>query len=73
MGYSIRSRKIIKRLEAEGWSLRGIDGDHHNFKKPGVRFIVTVPHPSKDIPLGTLRNIYRYAGWGWPPSSDDFA
>ena len=26
---------------------------------------VTVPHPQKDIPIGTLRNIYRQAGWPW--------
>ncbi|MFB2704814.1 type II toxin-antitoxin system HicA family toxin [Marinobacter shengliensis] len=24
-----------------------------------------VPHPRKDIPIGTLRNIYRQAGWDW--------
>ena len=26
---------------------------------------VVVPHPRKDIPIGTLRNIYRQAGWNW--------
>ena len=26
---------------------------------------VTVQHPRKDIPTGTLRNIYRQAGWPW--------
>ena len=26
---------------------------------------VTVPHPKKDIPVGTLRNIYRQADWQW--------
>lgn len=30
--------------------------------KPGK---VTVPHPNKDLPAGTLRNIYRQAGWHW--------
>ena len=26
---------------------------------------VTVKHPTKDIPIGTLRNIYRQAEWKW--------
>ncbi|WP_304073098.1 type II toxin-antitoxin system HicA family toxin [Maricaulis maris] len=72
MGYSIPSRKIIKRLKADGWRLHGIDGDHHNFRKAKVG-IVTVPHPSKDIPIGTLRSIFRQANWPWPPGSKDFA
>ncbi|MEO5365954.1 MAG: type II toxin-antitoxin system HicA family toxin [Magnetococcus sp. WYHC-3] len=24
-----------------------------------------VPHPRKDLPPGTVRNIYRQAGWEW--------
>ncbi len=30
--------------------------------KPGH---VVVPHPRKDMPLGTLRSIFRQAGWDW--------
>ena len=26
---------------------------------------VTVKHPTKDMPIGTLRNIFRQAGWKW--------
>ncbi len=26
---------------------------------------VTVPHPKKDLPVGTVRSIYRQAGWDW--------
>jgi len=26
---------------------------------------VVVPHPHKDMPIGTLRNIYRQAEWDW--------
>ena len=40
-------------------------GSHHQFKhhsKPGR---VTVVHPMKDIPTGTLREIFRQAGWNW--------
>lgn len=57
------SRKLIRLLEADGWYLIEVRGDHYQYKhstKPGR---VTVPHPKKDIVTGTLRSIYRQAGW----------
>jgi predicted RNA binding protein YcfA (HicA-like mRNA interferase family) len=57
------SREIIRHLEKEGWKLLRITGSHHHFGKPGRRDIVTVPHPCKDIAIGTVKNIYRRAGW----------
>ena len=38
-------------------------GDHEKFTHPDKPGHVVVPHPRKDIPIGTLRNIYRQAGW----------
>jgi len=32
--------------------LAGVRGDHHNFKHPASRFIVTIVHPQKDVPVG---------------------
>ena len=29
-----------------------IKGDHHNFKHPESRFVVTIVHPQKDVPVG---------------------
>ena len=55
------SRKIIKRLEKEGFELVKISGSHHKLKKGDKT--VTVPHPKKDLPVGTVRNIYKQAGW----------
>ena len=55
------SRQIIKRLEEDGFTQVKIVGSHHKFKK-GDR-TVTVPHPKKDLPIGTVRNIYKQAGW----------
>jgi predicted RNA binding protein YcfA (HicA-like mRNA interferase family) len=37
-------------------------GDHHHFKRSGTPGIVTVPHPKKDIPIGTLKSIERPSG-----------
>jgi predicted RNA binding protein YcfA (HicA-like mRNA interferase family) len=55
------SRDIIRRLEAEGWVLVSTKGSHHKFRK-GDRTVI-VPHPKKDLPLGTARSIARFAGW----------
>lgn len=57
------SREVIKRLKADGWFLVRITGDHHHFKHLNRKGIVTVPHPNKDIPKGTLSSIYKQAGW----------
>ena len=55
------SRKLIKHLENDGFELVKITGSHHKFKKGGKT--VTVPHPKKEVPIGTVRNIYKQAGW----------
>jgi predicted RNA binding protein YcfA (HicA-like mRNA interferase family) len=55
------SRKIIQRLKAEGYELVAVSGSHHKFRK-GDRTII-VPHPKKDLPVGTARAIAKQAGW----------
>lgn len=55
------SRLIVKRLRAEGYELVGSKGSHHKFRKGAVTIVV--PHPKKDLPLGTARSIARAAGW----------
>ena len=60
---AMASADIIKKLKKDGWELVQIKGDHHHFKhapKPGF---VTVPHPTKDVPIGTLVSIEKQAGW----------
>jgi predicted RNA binding protein YcfA (HicA-like mRNA interferase family) len=34
-----------------GWILVSIKGDHHNFKHPSSRFVVTIVLPQKDVPV----------------------
>lgn len=55
------SRQIIKRLMAEGWLQVSIKRSHHKFRKGELT--VVVPHPKKDMPIGTARNIAKMAGW----------
>ncbi|NLW05857.1 MAG: addiction module toxin, HicA family [Pseudomonadaceae bacterium] len=61
----MNSKDIIKRMKVEGWVLHHVKGDHHQFKHPIHATKVTVPHPKKDLPIGTVRSIYRQAGWDW--------
>jgi predicted RNA binding protein YcfA (HicA-like mRNA interferase family) len=57
------SRDIIKRLEADGFVLVSVRGSHHKFRQGATGRMVIVTHPRRDIPVGTLRSIYRQAGW----------
>ncbi len=55
------SRKLIKRLQDDGWVLKRISGSHHHFVHPTKKGLVTVPHPKRDLPIGTLRSIEKQA------------
>jgi predicted RNA binding protein YcfA (HicA-like mRNA interferase family) len=61
----MKSADVIRRLESEGWRKRHQNGSHVKFKHPQKQSIVTVPHPKKDLPIGTLRSIYRQADRQW--------
>ena len=54
------SKKIVKRLQDEGFELVRIAGSHHKFRKGGT--VVIVPHPKRDLPTGTARAIAKQAG-----------
>ena len=58
----VTSADVIRALKRDGWSEVRAKGSHHHFKHPTKPGIVTVPHPKKDIPIGTLANIERQAG-----------
>ncbi len=56
------SRDIIHALQAAGWQHVATKGSHFQFKHPSRPGRVTVPHPKRDIPPGTLRSIEKQAG-----------
>jgi predicted RNA binding protein YcfA (HicA-like mRNA interferase family) len=58
----MESRKIIKILEKDGWYKADQSGSHIQFRHPTKKGRVTVPHPKKDLPIGTLKSIERQAG-----------
>ena len=59
---SYSSRDVIRILKRDGWYEIACDGDHHQFKHPVKKGKVTVTHPRKTIPTGTLKSIKKQAG-----------
>ncbi|HTV67906.1 MAG TPA: type II toxin-antitoxin system HicA family toxin [Rhizobiaceae bacterium] len=55
----MRSGDIIKALERDGWFEIARKGSHVQFKHKIKSGRVTVPHPKRDMPIGTLKSIER--------------
>lgn len=58
----MKSGSLIKLIEKDGWELVRTKGSHHHYKHQNKKGIVTVPHPKKDIPIGTVNAILKQAG-----------
>lgn len=61
MKFERDSRKLLALLERHGFERIGAKGSHTKLRKDARTVIV--PHPRKDLPLGTVRAIYKQAGW----------
>jgi len=59
---SMKSSEVIKKLKEDGWVLHHTRGSHQQFKHPEKAGKVTVPHPKKDLPTGTLKSIENQSG-----------
>lgn len=62
MIHIMNSREVIAKLKADGWQMVAAKGSHHQFKHPTKPGRVTVPHPKRDLPKGTLNSIWKQAG-----------
>jgi predicted RNA binding protein YcfA (HicA-like mRNA interferase family) len=59
----MKYRKIIKRIEQDGWRLVHTVGSHRQYKHPAKTGRVTIAgRPGKDVPEGTRKSILRQAG-----------
>lgn len=56
------SYAVVSMLKKDGRMLKSFKGGRHSFKKEGMRFIVTITHPGKDVPIGQLKDISRKSG-----------
>ena len=57
----MNSRDIITALLNDGWFQVAQKGSHVQLKHQSKIGRVTVPHPRRDMPLGTLRSIEQQA------------
>ncbi|HZK18045.1 MAG TPA: type II toxin-antitoxin system HicA family toxin [Clostridia bacterium] len=59
---SYSSKEVIEILVAQGWVHKYSRGSHNYFIHSKHEGKVTVPHPRKDIPIGTLKSISKQTG-----------
>lgn len=60
----MNSADLIKRLKAAGFTEVSAKGSHHKLRNESGK-IVIVPHPKRDLPIGTVRAIFSQAGLDW--------
>ncbi|MBV4357623.1 type II toxin-antitoxin system HicA family toxin [Pinibacter aurantiacus] len=59
----MKASEVVKVLLKHGWVFERQKGSHKTFKHPDNPNLVTIPeHGKKDIPSGTLRQIWKKAG-----------
>jgi predicted RNA binding protein YcfA (HicA-like mRNA interferase family) len=58
----VDSRTVLAALKADGWREVAQKGSHIQLKHEIKRGRVTVPHPKRDLPIGTLKSIEKQAG-----------
>jgi predicted RNA binding protein YcfA (HicA-like mRNA interferase family) len=61
-GALMSSREVIRRFVDDGWYEVAQVGSHVQFKHEAKTGRVTVPHPKRDLPIGTLKSIEKQAG-----------
>jgi predicted RNA binding protein YcfA (HicA-like mRNA interferase family) len=63
----MKSADVIRALLADGWTQVAQKGSHTQFKHPTRPGRVTVPHPKRDLPIGTRRSIEKQSGLRFRP------
>lgn len=56
------TRTIISLLKDAGWAVVAQKGSHVQLKHPDRPGRVTVPHPKRDLPIGTIKSIEQQSG-----------
>jgi len=59
---SLTPEKIIKVLEKKGFILDRVRGSHHIYYHPETKRRAVVPLHKKDLPKGTMLEIFKQAG-----------
>lgn len=56
------SREMIRKIKKDGWYPVRVRGDHHQFKHPVKKGLVTIQHPKKDLRKDVVNSILKQAG-----------
>lgn len=56
------SATVIKKIRQDGWYEVSCKDSHHQFRHPTKKGRVTIVHPKKDIPIGTLKKYEEQSG-----------
>jgi len=59
---SYSSRGVLKKLYADGWYKVSQESSHIHLKHPTKKGKVTVTHPQKTVPIGTLKKLMSNTG-----------
>ena len=59
---SYSSREIKAILEANGWYVVNVEGDHWQFKHNTIKGRITLTHPVKDVSIIVLKDIAKKSG-----------
>lgn len=57
----MNSRDLISLLLVDGWEHVATRGSHWHFRHPAKPGKVTVPHPKRDLPIGTVQSVLKQA------------
>ena len=60
--HTMTSSQLIKKMLKAGWVLRAVKGSHHVYTHPDRPGHISVPHPKKDLPQGTVNSVLKQAG-----------
>ncbi|MBW9106351.1 type II toxin-antitoxin system HicA family toxin [Paraburkholderia phenoliruptrix] len=58
----MNSGEVVKLIQADGWRLVRISGSHYHYRHELKAGVLTIPHPKRDLPPGTLNSILKQAG-----------
>jgi predicted RNA binding protein YcfA (HicA-like mRNA interferase family) len=63
----MKFREVTRLIEQDGWRLQRQAGSHRQYRHPTKAGTVTIAgKPGDDVPIGTLKNIFRQAGLEGP-------
>jgi predicted RNA binding protein YcfA (HicA-like mRNA interferase family) len=62
---SVSGKKVVKAFSRLGFEVRNVTGSHHNMKKAGHPFVLTIPvHKNEGSGKGNLARIDQ-GGWNY--------